>query len=140
MQVKSAENSLVYKSVIHSTGVTQEQSNVEDRIFYSPEKYGCFENFESSRDFTFYLKQIKNDFYSVAKNINLHEPPHENIHIFCSKIAFHQNTSPIFKELLYTNLNDYLFSIKKFTENNLFEEKTLCKKYIGKYIFRVDRK
>ncbi|WP_213990382.1 ankyrin repeat domain-containing protein [Sodalis sp. dw_96] len=116
-------NTLVFPNIPKSTETVPTQWSEGNRISFSTEKYGCFENFESSKYFAYYLEQIKNDFDAIAKSIGFHEPFGESLNMFCAQISHHQLIDSTLKKFLYTDLDEFLYSISQLNINNLPDEK-----------------
>lgn len=97
---------------ITSTISAQQQPG---RIYYTPEIYGCIENFESSKDYNRYVDQIKYDLIVIANFLKLGDGVDENISFFCDRLRHHQNLEHDLKKLVCFNLGHCVNNIIQLT-------------------------
>ncbi|WP_410012938.1 ankyrin repeat domain-containing protein [Sodalis sp. C49] len=110
MQVITAS---VYYPPSASEHSALEQNHPMERIIYTAEKYGGYENFEMSESFKHYIKQTENDLTAIAQALELCDQVRVDIMSFCEKLNHYENFSVESKKLLYINLNQCLLSFRQ---------------------------
>ncbi len=94
---------------------TQAPPQPVERIYYSPERYGRIENFESSRDYEAYIDQTKYDLFTIAVFLKLSNGVDESINFFCDSLLHYQYLDHDLKKLVYTDLGRCLQGISQMT-------------------------
>ncbi|WP_413739843.1 ankyrin repeat domain-containing protein [Sodalis sp. RH14] len=114
MQVITAS---VYYPPSASEHSALEQNHPMERITYTAEKYGSYENFEKSDAFKHYIKQTENDLIAIAELLECHDQFRTDIISFCEKLNHYENFSAESKRLLYINLNQCLHRFRQLNSN-----------------------
>jgi len=116
-------------------------SNSVNKIIYSEEDYGCFENFEKPENFNKYIFQIGNNLKKTIFLLKTDKSTETKIEIFIKQISQPKLITNSIKVDIYRNLSQYLtFMIDRINDENYKAHDTsnLLKKMFESFDWELD--